>query len=171
MHACGRFTGKPQSSKAHSGCQGRASNALCHNWVGVVITFLCAILPPTHTLVSAYLGVLTRLLMGNWQAPGLGQGWSEWQGWTHCISHRFYLWDTIMRHDRVTAHCMLPHYSSLLIKANVGWVWERPEAPQQTCGCVWKTGVLHWATEKHILIDGATAFKNGLGWYLNPHPT
>lgn len=54
------FRGKAQPWEALLSCQARAPNVLCHNWVGVVITFSCGIslLPARSCQLRACSGVL-----------------------------------------------------------------------------------------------------------------
>lgn len=133
MHSCRSFRGKSQSSEALLDCQGRVSNVLCHNWVGVVITLLCGILPPARTLVSSCSGALpqplARSLARDQQATSAGERWPEPLVGLNPLHGAQPL--PGMRHDTVSARCTLPRDSSLLVKAKLGRVWERSEAAQQ----------------------------------------
>lgn len=102
--ACCSFRRMAQSSEALLGCQVGGSNALCHNWVGVVIILLCGIFLPPCAFLSAvclYRGTAKAAHSYATNSTGIRGRWSEHWGWTYstgkAFTWRMQWWDMMQR--------------------------------------------------------------------------
>lgn len=106
------FRGKAQSWEALLSCQVRASNVLCHNWVGVIITFSCSVslLPACSCQLHACSGMLQPTPSYGTNSTGARGGWTENWGWTHCtgktFAGRMQWWDVTESSPAMCSHAV-----------------------------------------------------------------
>lgn len=138
-----------------------------------LLFYVASSFPPTCWCVGS-LGCAASAAdsRGTNKHPAWGRGGQNllW-GWTTCIGHSFYSGDAGGRHNALTSRCICPRYSSLLVKANLGCVLERPETAHQVlrlCLRGWGFAPSNWIGWKVPTNEwGQLHLKIGLGWYLN----